>query len=427
MGALFARQSCFVLALVSVICAGGSGAHFGPRPGSQAPKSDASRAIVFDAVWTTVRDEFFDPNLRGVDWQAMREQYRPAALAAADDDAFANVINQMLDELQTSHTRYFTRQDPRYYQLLGIFRAIPSLSELIERIAKERLDGELSYDGIGIETLTNADGVFVSVVHAGLPAAESGILLGDRIVSADGAPFHPIRSFADKAGQSVRIQIQRDRDGPLREIDVTPVSLVADELCLDVMRNSVRVIEQQGRKVGYMHAFSYAGVAYQDLLREELMTGRLADADALVLDLRDGWGGASPEYLNLFNRQIPVLSMQGRDGEKRPFFTTWRKPTALLINGGVTSGKEVFAFGFKELRRGPIVGTRTAGAVVGGSPRVMPDGSVLYLAVSDAEVNGTRLEGVGVEPTINVQATIPFAAGNDPQLDAAVDALLDEL
>ncbi|HET6223582.1 MAG TPA: hypothetical protein VFE11_15520, partial [Dongiaceae bacterium] len=72
---------------------------------------------------------------------------------------------------------------------------------------------------------------------------------------------------------------------------------------------------------------------------------------------------------------------------------------------------------------GEVIGTRTAGALLAGRAFLLSDGSLLLLAVSDVSVDGERLEGRGVEPTIDVPFDIPYAAGRDPQLDKAVEAL----
>jgi carboxyl-terminal processing protease len=72
-----------------------------------------------------------------------------------------------------------------------------------------------------------------------------------------------------------------------------------------------------------------------------------------------------------------------------------------------------------------VVGTRTSGAVLGA--RAFPIGGrgLLYLAVVDIHVDGERLEGHGVEPDVQVPFAIPWAAGADPQLEAAVGTLTD--
>ena len=66
------------------------------------------------------------------------------------------------------------------------------------------------------------------------------------------------------------------------------------------------------------------------------------------------------------------------------------------------------------------MGERTAGAVLAGKPTILSDQSLLYVAVSDVLVDGQRLEGVGVEPDVTVARKLPYCAGRDEQLDAAV-------
>ena len=105
----------------------------------------------------------------------------------------------------------------------------------------------------------------------------------------------------------------------------------------------------------------------------------------------------------------------------RHTMAAWSRPVVLLVNQGSTSGKEMYTYAFKKHGFGEIVGSRTAGAVMAGSPRLLDSGDVLYIAISDVQVDGHRLEGVGVEPTIPVERPLSYVAGADPQLDAALD------
>jgi carboxyl-terminal processing protease len=95
----------------------------------------------------------------------------------------------------------------------------------------------------------------------------------------------------------------------------------------------------------------------------------------------------------------------------------------MLINGGTRSGKEILAYGFKKYALGEVIGTPTAKAVLAATAFLMSDGSLLLLAVSDVRVDGERLEGAGVTPTIDVPFDPTYAAGKDPQLDRAVETL----
>jgi carboxyl-terminal processing protease len=378
-------------------------------------------AAAFDEVWQTVRDHFFDPGLRGLDWAAVKEQYAPRAAQAASMRAFAEVVNAMLDELQTSHTAFYTPLDPAYHQLLSIFAAGP----LGDEIRALYPDGAVSYPGIGIFTEEVDGQTFVSGVLEGGPAHAAGLLAGDRIEGVAGAPFEPIASFEGRVGQDVTITVQRTAGAAPMDLTVRPAQLEPEAALLTAMEQSIRLIEAGGRRVGYVHAWSYAGEAFHELLQGEVAFGALKDADALVLDLRGGWGGASPTYLNLFNPRVPALTQVGRDGQANTFDFQWRKPVALLVDGGSRSGKEVLAYGFKKYGLGPVGGAKTAGAVVGGRPFLIRGGMLLYLAVADTRVDGERLEGRGIVPDVEVPFSLPYAEGRDPQLDAAVRLLAD--
>ena len=87
-----------------------------------------------------------------------------------------------------------------------------------------------------------------------------------------------------------------------------------------------------------------AGYTYQRALEVLLSHGALKDADALIWDLRDGWGGAQPEYLDLFNARAPTMQVTDRIGNSEFVNVKWRKPVAMVINGGTRSGKEVLAY-----------------------------------------------------------------------------------
>lgn len=102
--------------------AGETPSESGSSPRSGAPAADQSfdPTKCFDDVWNTIKERFCDPDFNGVDWDAARTKYRPLALAATDHEALAAVINQMLGELKTSHTHYYTCWDPDYYTLQAV-------------------------------------------------------------------------------------------------------------------------------------------------------------------------------------------------------------------------------------------------------------------------------------------------------------------
>jgi carboxyl-terminal processing protease len=382
------------------------------------PQQTHAHLGVFEEVWRTVREHFYDPTFHGQDWAAVGQRYRPLAAAATSDDEGAAVINRMLSELGASHTGYYTASDPAYYQLLDIFSG--SLRQPLRRLFP---DGQVSYPGIGIFTRSLDGKTFISGLLDGLPASKAGLLVGDEIITADGDAFHPIKSFASQVGQEVRLSIRRRTDALPENVIVVPEQIHPNKAFLKAMEESARIIVANGVKIGYIHVWSYAGAQYQQLLERELSTGRLKEADALVWDVRDGWGGAEPEYLHLFTGRVPVMTLINRDGRQSVANVSWGKPVAMLINGGTRSGKEVLAYGFREYGLGEVIGSRSAGAVLAGRAYLMSDGSLVLVAVADVRVDGQRLEGVGVVPTIAVPFPLAYAQGQDPQLDRAVGVL----
>lgn len=389
---------------------------------AQARETDLTKADteVFDEVWRLVENKFYDRDLKGLDWKAVGDKHRKDYAAAKTDAQRSAAINAMLGELDASHTHHYTRDETAYYELADIFSY--HLRHGLQRHLGSRT---VKYPGIGIFTKDIDGKTFVSGVLPGLPADKAGLLLGDEIVSADGKPFGPVASFRGKSGDSVDLEVRRTVDAPAMTITVKPTMIEPDESFEQALTDSARIIEANGRRIGYVHVWSYAGQRFQNALEELLANGKLKDADAVIWDLRDGWGGAQPGFLDVFDPKAPVLKLINRDGESSVRDYHWRKPVALLINNGTRSGKEVLSYGFKKYGYGPVIGERTAGALLAGTAFLLSDGSLLILAVEDATVDGEHVEGVGVAPTVPVPFDIRYAAGKDPQIDKAVEILAD--
>jgi carboxyl-terminal processing protease len=382
-------------------------------------KRDENTAV-YEEVWRLVRDKFYDPKLKGLDWQAMGDKHRDAYAAAETDAERSAAINALLAELDASHTHHYTKDETAYYELADIF-AYP----LRRDIPKHFANGKLRYAGIGMFTRVIDGKTFVSAVFPNKPADRAGLLAGDEIVSADDKPFAPVGSFRGKEGEKVTLRVRREAGGSLQDIAVTPEWIEPGETFEAALRDSARIIEANGKRIGYIRVWSYAGSDYQQILEEVLSEGKLKDADALIWDLRDGWGGAHPRYLSVFNTYGPTLALTGRNGATHLVGYRWGKPVAMLVNAGTRSGKEVLAYGFKKNGFGQVIGERTAGALLAGTAFLLSDGSLLILAVEDAAVDGERVEGKGVAPSIEVPFDIRYAAGKDPQLDRAIAVLAE--
>ena len=387
---------------------------------SDTPVTSAHALATFDQVWTLVRDKFYDSHLKGVDWNAVGAKYRTEAGATHSQEELAALINRMLHELPASHLGYYTPADTAYYDLITILSSHPRALE------GSLPAGVISYPGIGIFTRSIEGKTFITGVLDGFAASRAGLLVGDEIIDVDGGPFAPVESFRGKIGKETSIGIRRTRDGPIQHVAVMVQKIVPRSAYLQAMATSARVIASDGSSIGYVRVWTLYEKEYEAALRVIFFRGVLSKADALVVDIRDGWGGGTPDVLQYFGHDMPLVRSMSRSLVRQVANPRWRSPVALLVNQGTRSMKEIIAYGFQKYGYGDLIGTRTAGAVLGAHGFLLDDG-LLLLPAFDIETDGQTLEGRGVTPTIEVPFDIRYADGHDPQLDRAVADLVEKL
>jgi carboxyl-terminal processing protease len=373
-------------------------------PAGQAPGTDflaLGRELV-----ALVEQRFYDSGAAEA-WAKSNIDY---GAAIGEQHGFRRETRRRLAVLGASHTEYYTPADPGYRDLLSIFEPV--------------LHRPAAGESLGLAAVELEGGWFAARIFAGGPAEAAGLRRGDRLLAADGEPFHPVRSLAGRAGRSVILEVQSIRQGPSRPVAIVPRTIDPKQEWQEAQAAGTRLVERRSRRIGYVPVWSCAGVEVRELLLEALAKP-LADADALVLDLRGGWGGCNPELVGLFDPAVPDLASIDREGRRAVHKSAWRKPLVVLIDGGSRSGKEVVARALQRHRRAVLVGERTAGAVLAGQPFLLSDGSLLFLAVEDVLVDGERLEGSGVAPDIAVAPDLPYAEGRDPQLERALAAAAD--
>jgi carboxyl-terminal processing protease len=416
-------------------------------------------AKLYDTVVDTVEKKFFDEALlKRLDWRARANAVRPSVLSAATAEDAVLKINALLAELKTSHTGLFTPDDYDYYALADILGPDPNLTELMSR----RYWGSGPYyPGIGAFTRRIDGHHFVDGILEGSPADRAGLKYGDEILSVDGMPYSPIAVFRGKVDTTAELEIRRDANAALQRLDVPVVPIRPILAFAAATTASARVIEQDGRRIGYVHIWSsnesntfkaaLASLEPRNIVQNRLrasgvsiipnkMTNEFRDIltppkplDFLIVDMRGRVGGniaVAGQYLELLDPKVywgdwrtfgrSGLQVGGADPRNPPF----RGHSALLIDHHTRSAAELMAFGYKRSAFGPVIGTQTAGAVSSGSLFVMPGDLLLYVAVVGHEHDGQRLEGVGVAPDHRVEHLLPYAAGADPVLDAAVDLLI---
>lgn len=372
---------------------------------------------VADRIEQLVGKNFYDPK--------RAETFDAAPLRAENlsREAFDKAAADALAGLGVSHTGRYTSDRIDYFELLDIFRF--AVRNDLRRMFPPR--GQVGYAGIGMMAAEIDGRRFVTDVYHGGSAARAGVREGDEVLAVDGEPYREIASFEKKIGKTVTLTLRREEDAEPVEVPVKVEAIRPNELFTASISESIRTIESGDFKIGYMRIWSFTSAETRQLISDELGTGgRLANADALVLDLRSRWGGAPLDAAEVFVGRTPPTELKKRDGTAASGNTRWRKPVVAIIDEGTRSGLEVFAYALKA-NDIPLVGTTTAGAVLAGTAYMLPDDSLLILAVQDVVTDGERIEGVGVAPTKQVTRDIRFENGNDPQLEAALHTLRQRL
>ncbi len=412
-------------------------------PAAQASAANADFGKLLDAVVEKTAKGFWDKErLAQVGWEKRAAEVRQSVAEAPSLEEAALRINTLLGELKTSHTNLYTPDDVEYYILLAVFGG----ADMPQQERDERFWGAgVTYAGIGHFSVRIDGRDFVDAVLEGSPAERAGLKVGDEILAVDGAPYHPIRSFRGKVGHRAAITIRRAQDGSPEVLSVPVMSIAPLHAFREATRASARAIERDGRRIGYVHVWDSVGEDSADALRDALVkvgaapptpgrrlifhpkgsdrhSGEKVLLDGLVIDMRGkigGTGSNAGRYLDILDARGPSVRLRNKDAGS----TDVRGRTAVLIDHHTRSTAELFVHAYKRERQGPLIGTRTAGAVSAAAAFAMPGGNLLYLAVTGMEVDGDILEGPGVAPDIEVARPVPYSNGADPVLETAVEHL----
>jgi carboxyl-terminal processing protease len=392
-------------------------------PVARAQDLPRSGQPVFDRVVELVNTNFYDDKALDRFNAAVRAEINAAA-APISATSTANRVNQaiasVLASLQVSHTGRFTTGSIDYFELSDIFR-------LAIRNDTRRLfppDGEARYPGIGMVTSVLEGKRFVSDVYDGSPAKKAGLLVGDEIIAVDGKPYSEIGSFDTKVGRGVEIRLRRHRDAEPLSARVEVERLRPLPMFQRAIEESMTISEHNGRRIGYVRLWTLSTREGLDIVAEALLHGRLTDAEGLVVDLRGRWGGGPADAAEFLVGGTPTFRLVPRRGDPTLANFRWKKPVVALIDKGTRSGLELFAYTLRQ-NAVPLVGERTAGALLAGRAYILPDDSLLELAVSDAVIgDDLRLEGVGLAPDVPVSFPLAYAAGRDPQREAAMGEMM---
>ncbi len=377
------------------------------------------RQMLLDA-WRMHRAFAYDPDLRGLDWDAIRDKYEPFVDRLGHRSELDDLLARMIAELGILHSQIRSGDQPR-----------------------DEESGQNAY--LGAQYRRAANGLEITLIHEGerdlpdrlgpLMQPHVDVQVGDIITAADGRPVKIeadlIRTLRNKAGQRVRLDLTRDGE-PFSAM-VEPVSgRAAFFLRYDhwVNDNARTVTRETGDRMGYLHLRAMGGSDLGSFARDFY---EHFDKDGLIIDVRGNWGGNIDSFLiNTLLRQVWAYWQYPNGG---PPFTnmqqTFRGHLVVLIDQNTYSDGETFAAGIKSLGLAPLIGTRTAGAGIWltSRNRLADQGAARIAEFPQFGLDGRWLvEGRGVAPDIEViNPPYSTAQGGDAQLEAAMRYLADKL
>lgn len=374
------------------------------------------RGEILDGVTMILKQRAFVPGLDFAKWDTLLEENRDKLLEIESENAFSSGVNRLLREFGISHVGLRTPTS-REFRQTGLTTGL----------------------GVGAQF---ADGAMVvRSVAEGSPAAQAGLAVGDKIVEINGAAVTEQSRL--QAGEDEELKLKYIRgESPAKEI-------VVKSGRYEVIRRDT--LTWVNEKIGMIKINSFS--RGYDRASLDKMVAEAENADGLIIDLRNNGGGAVTNLAHLLglfiepetpvgtfvNRQMMSAYLeekkvteadvktiaewgQNKYRPRTPTVKRFQGKVAVLINRGSASASEIFSAAMKEVRGAYIVGQATRGAVLASTYGRLAGGFEIQFPVSDyVTIQGQRLEGDPVKPTIEIQVT--RGVEGDPVLDAAVKAL----
>ncbi len=364
---------------------------------------------------------FYHPTLKGLDWEGMSARYHDLAMQTRTNAAFQRVMNFMFGELDGSHT--------------GIWGG-DGFS------AKSANNGYL-----GVDATPVADGYRIDRIYKGgaVDLMDDGVQVGDVVISIDNTPLsgqdlHNV--LAGTNGREVLVEYSRaNPDSGEQETlfgMATPKSYGSNSViryAQEVLDRQAEVDEQSEGRLGYLHIRSMGAASVRDFERD--LFAAADGKDGLIIDVRDNGGGwttdvllaslTAPTHAYTIPRGAnPDLVQPDSYPRDRRLIYAYSRPIVVLINENSFSNAEIFAHAIRTADRGRLVGVPTFGGVISTGSFRLIDGTTVRRPFRGWYLpDGTDMENNGAEPDVYVKQTpTDEAAGEDPQLEAAVKDLL---
>nr|WP_223185694.1 S41 family peptidase [Streptomyces sp. CBMA152] len=367
-----------------------------------------------------IRSYFWEPDMCGIDWDAVLDQYRPLVERVASPDEFADLLREVLGELGTSHAYVSAARrnegPPHYQRPQGLLGA-----NLVPR-----------EDGWMVRRILPGDS---SDSKARSPLAGTGIREGAVLTHVDGRPVDPVTGpyplLAGAGGTTVELTFQpAEGEGRSRRVAVVPL---VDERPLRyqdwVAKRRAVVRELSGEKCGYLHIPDMGGSGWAQFNRDLRLE---MSRPALIVDVRGNAGGHISELvIEKLTRKILGWDLTRNAQPVSYASNAPRGPVVALADEATSSDGDMITAAFRLLRLGPVVGQRTWGGVVGMTGRhTLGDGTVITVPMNAAWFDQYHwsIENHGVEPDLEILRTpLDWAEGRHAQLDDAVQLALDLL
>lgn len=370
---------------------------------------------LFLEAWRLERDFFYDPNMHGIDWEAMKKQYGQLVDHAVTRWDINYIIGELIGEISASHTYRgggdLEQAPQKAMGYLGIDWGLKEGAYFVERKVKgapwDEVKSALDQPGINI-----SEGDYILEVNHNL-------------LDVNKDPWAAFEGLDDQA-----IELTVNNKPTLEGARTVLVKTLNDETRLRnlewIESNRRRVEEATDGKIGYIYVPSTGLDGQYELTR---MFYAQFNKEGLIIDERFNNGGQIPDrFIELLNRK-PSAFWAVRDGQ------TWQwpqvanfGPKVMLINGWSGSGGDAFPDYFRKSGLGPLIGTRTWGGLIGitGAPSLIDGGMVTVptFRMFDAEGEWFK-EGHGVDPDIEIpEDPTQLAEGEDPQLEKAIEEVL---
>ncbi len=375
---------------------------------------------IFDEVWRINRDYFYDPGMHGRDWKAMKAKYAPFLPHLSCRADLTRLIEWLCSELAVGHHRTGGGD------VLAEAPKVPGgLLGADYEVANGRYRFRKVFGGLNWNPELRA------------PLSEPGVEVkaGEYLLAVNGKDLAPPENlfarFEATAGKIVELTVGPTPDGKgSRTVKAVPVDNEASLRNRDwVEGNLAKVEKATGGRVAYVYVPNTAELGHTYFKRYFYPQ---AWKDAIIVDERFNGGGSVADYYieALLREPIAWWAMRYGEDMKTPSASI-QGPKVMLIDETAGSGGDLLPWMFRKFKVGPLVGKRTWGGLVGilGYPVLMDGASITApnLAFWTPE-EGFGVENVGVPPDVDVEQTpAEVIAGRDPQLEKAIEIVLEQL